>query len=989
MSTNRPLAALAAGIAASLINTPQAHAQESENASIRSGDIQEIIVTGSRIKRSSFDSPVPLAVIDGEALAQSGFTVLGDALNNLPQGLVNSNLQNTSGTLFNAGQSRVDLRGLGSARTLVLVDGRRHLTGDFRTSAVDLNIIPSTMIERIDAISGGASAVYGSEAISGVVNIILKHHMEGFEMDVQGGMTGDSDGEEWKTSLGYGTGFADGRGSFLIGAEWAHVDPIYQIDRDWAYPGVRRDNTVAPQTIVPASRSNTMPTATFQLVNSNNAALARSSSISRDYSAVNANTTECRTATVRPLCQDPWLFYTAEYNALQGELDRRVARAYLDFDITDHLTAFSDVSYAKVDGRAIFQPAFSSAAGGGLLPVVLRGDNAYLNGSSALAGQLRSQWTGAGLALTRTATANVGKFWEELGGRDSLISRDSYRAIVGLNGDFKLFSRDWSWDTYGQYSELEGAATAYNVPNIQRVQQATDAVVLNGAIVCNDAAARAAGCQPWDLINGPSQGAIDWVNASARSDGEASQTVAGLNLSTTVFDLPAGPLAVAFGGEYRKEKSDQIQDPLSASGALFYNAIGRTRGEFDTTEAYAEIVVPILSGLPFAEKLTFEAAGRVGDYSTVGSVDQWRLQATWSPVADIMFRGSTSAAVRAPNITELFAPQGRNFTTAANDPCDRAQVAAIAGNASQLATRVANCSAKIPGYNPATFVSNIGAGRPSLALLQGGNPELFEETADTQSVGAVFRPRWVPNLTFSADYWQIKVDDAINTIPINTLLTNLCYDTPGDPNANRFCDLILRDSTGAATGGLVGGITEVILTNQNVQAIETSGVDAALQHTQDFGGAGVWQIRLDGTKVIRWDLQGIPGGPTTHYAGTLTGVNGAVPEYKVNGTLGWTFHDLTLQWQSRFQDSYAVSEVDPPSSRDPFYTGNYWEHDLRATYRWNEALSLRAGLINITDEHPPLIPEVGGATGAQSSTYDNRGRWFYIGANYSFAPTRR
>jgi len=989
MSTNRPLAALAAGIAASLINAPQAHAQESENASIRSGDIQEIIVTGSRIKRSSFDSPVPLAVIDGEALAQSGFTVLGDALNNLPQGLVNSNLQNTSGTLFNAGQSRVDLRGLGSARTLVLVDGRRHLTGDFRTSAVDLNIIPSTMIERIDAISGGASAVYGSEAISGVVNVILKHHMEGVEFDVQGGMTGDSDGEEWKTSLGYGTGFAEGRGSFLVGAEWGHVDPIYQIDRDWAYPGVRRNNLLAPQTIVPASRSNTMPTATFQLVNNNNPATARSSSISRDYSAVNANTTECRTATVRPLCQDPWLFYTAEYNALQGELDRRVARAYLDFDITDNLTAFADVSYAKVDGRAIFQPAFSSAAGGGLLPVVLRGDNAYLNGGSALAGQLRTQWTAAGLALNRATTANVGKFWEELGGRDSLISRDSYRAIVGLNGDFKVFNHDFSWDTYAQYSELEGAAIAYNVPNIVKVQQATDAVLLNGQIVCNDAAARAAGCQPWDLINGPSQGAIDYVNASARSDGEASQQVAGLNFSTTVFNLPAGPLAVAFGGEYRKEKSDQIQDPLSASGALFYNAIGRTKGEFDTTEAYAEIVIPILSGLPFAEKLTLEAAGRVGDYSTVGSVDQWRLQATWSPVADLTFRGSTSAAVRAPNITELFAPQGRNFTTLANDPCDRAQVAAIAGNASQLATRIANCSADIPGYNPATFVSNIGAGRPSLALLQGGNPDLFEETADTESVGAVFRPRWVPNLTFSADYWKIKVDDAINTIPINTLLTNLCYDTPGDPNSNRFCDLILRDSTGATTGGLVGGISEVILTQQNVQAIETSGVDVALQHTQDFGGAGVWQIRLDGTKVIRWDLQGVPGGPTTHYAGTLTGVNGAVPEYKVNGTLGWTFHDFTVQWQSRFQDSYAVSEVDPPSSRDPFYTGNYWEHDLRATYRWNDSLSLRAGLINLTDEHPPLIPEVGGATGAQSSTYDNRGRWFYIGANYSFGPTGR
>jgi iron complex outermembrane recepter protein len=986
MTTNNRLAALAVGISAGLGLVPASHAQQRTDTAVDSENIQEVVVTGSRIKRSSFDSPVPLAVIDGDALTTSGFTVLGDALNNLPQGLVNSNLQNTSGTLFNAGQSRVDLRGLGSARTLVLVDGRRHLTGDFRTSAVDLNIIPSTMIERIDAISGGASAVYGSEAIAGVVNVILKHRMEGVEFDVQGGMTGENDGEEWKTSLGYGTQFADGRGSVLIGAEWGKVEPILQIDRDWAFPGVRRNNLVSPQTIVPATRTNTMPTATFQLVNSNDPALARSASVALDYSAINANTSECRTGVVRPACQDPWLFYGATYNALQGGLDRRIARAYLDFDLTDNLTVFTDLSYAKVDGRAIFQPAFSSAAGGGLLPVVMRGDNAFLNGTSALAGQLRTQWTAAGLPLARTAVAPVGKFWEELGNRDSLVSRDSYRAIAGLNGGFQLLGRDFSWDTYAQYSELEGVTTAYNVPNIQRLLQATDAVTLDGAIVCNDAAARAAGCAPWDLINGPTQAAKDWANASARSDGLASQAVGGANLSTSLFNLPAGPLGIAIGAEYRKEKSDQIQDPLSASGALFYNAIGRTRGEYDITEGYAEVVVPILSGLPFAERLTFEAAGRMGDYSTVGSVNQWRLQATWAPVTDLAFRGSTSAAVRAPNITELFAPQGRNFTTAANDPCDRAQIAAIAGNAARLATRLSNCGAQIPGYNSATFVSNIGAGRPSLALLQGGNPELFEETADTLSVGAVFRPRWVPGLTFSFDYWKISVDDAVSTIPINTLLTNLCYDAPVEANSNRFCDLVRRDATGASTGGLVGGISEVVLTNQNVQAIETSGIDAAIQHTQDFGRAGLFQVRLDGTKVVRWDLEGIPNGPVTHFAGTLPG---AIPEYKVNGTLGWTFHNLTVQWQTRFQDSYAVSEVDPVSSRDPFFTGNYWEHDVRASYQWSDSLSLRAGLINATDEHPPLLPEVGGATGAQSSTFDNRGRWFYIGANYSFAPRQR
>ncbi|HVF17355.1 MAG TPA: TonB-dependent receptor, partial [Steroidobacteraceae bacterium] len=709
-------------------------------------NIQEVVVTGSRIRRAdTFDSPVPVAIIDGDALKSSGFTVLGDAMSTLPQAMISTNLQSTSGTLFNAGQSRVDLRGLGSARTLVLVDGRRHLTGDFRTSSVDLNMIPSTMIDRIDAISGGASAVYGSEAIAGVVNVVLKRRMDGVEVDFQGGVTEEGDGEEWKASLGYGLPFADGRGSFLIGAEIGKVEPIEQIDRDWAYPGIRRNTLVNPQTVVPQSRSNTMPTATFQLVASPDPALARSSSIALDRSAVLSNSNECRTSTVRPLCQDPWLFYTGAYNVLQGEFERQSARAYVDFALTDNVTTFADVSYTRIDGTALFQPAFSNAAGGGTLPAIIRGDNAYLNGPSPLAAQLRTQWTAAGRPLTRATTVNIGKFWAEFGDRNTRAYRDSYRTIAGLEGNFEMAGREFEWDTYAQYSELEGFTSAYNVPNIQRLLASLDATVEGGQIVCTDPAQRAAGCVPWDIIGGPSQGAIDWSNAIARTDGSASQLVVAANLTTSLFELPAGPLGFAIGGEYREEDSDQIQDPLSASGALFYNGIGRTKGEYDIKEAYTELVVPILADLPGVHRLGLELAGRVGDYSTVGSVEQWRVQASWAPLQDVSFRASQANSVRAPNITELFAPQGRNFTTAANDPCDLSQIAAIAGDAARRATRVANCAAAIPGYNPATFVSNIGSGRPSLALLQGGNPDLIEEVADTFSVGVVVRPRFLEN----------------------------------------------------------------------------------------------------------------------------------------------------------------------------------------------------------------------------------------------------
>jgi outer membrane receptor protein involved in Fe transport len=682
-----------------------------------SAPLDEVLITGSRVKRpDGFDYPVPVAVVNGDALNSSGYTQIGDALNNLPQALSSTGNQNTSSSLFNSGQQRINLRGIGNARTLVLVDGRRHLTGDFRTNAVDLNSIPSTMIERIEAISGGASAVYGSEAIAGVVNIILKKDLQGFVFDLQGGQTQENDGEEWKGSVGYGTHFADDRGSFLFGAEYARINPVWQIDRDWAFPGIRRNTAVAPQTVIPSSRSNTMPTATFQYVLPMGVP-ARSVSVALDRSAINLETPPCSTGTVAPTCQDPWLFYTATYNALQGLTKRTTARAYGDYKLTDDMKAFADFTFARVDGIGLFQPAFSNAAGGGLLPVDFHGDNGFMQGSTALDAQMRTQWAAAGLGFTQSALARVGKFWGELGRRDSEVLRNSYRLVSGIEGGLQLLDRSVTYDAYVQYSELDGFTKAFNVPNIARVQQATDAVLLNGQVVCRDAAARAAGCVPWDLINGPSPEAVAWANADARANGLARQRIFATNFSTDLFQLPAGGLGFAIGAEYRKEQSDQIQDDLSASGQLFYNAIGRTKGEYNITEGYAELVVPLLKDKLFAHRLSIEGAERVGHYSTVGSVNQWRVGLQWSPIQDLSFRGSRSVAVRAPDITELFGPQGQNFTTLANDPCDTAQVAAIANDPARRANRIANCAAAIANYNPNTFVSNFGANLPSLQLL--------------------------------------------------------------------------------------------------------------------------------------------------------------------------------------------------------------------------------------------------------------------------------
>ena len=982
MNTKLRSALLMSAASASLLAAPTFAQAQTAGEGV---DVGEIVVTGSRIRRDTFSSPQPLSVVSAEAIREQGQVSLGDIL--LEQPVINpaTNPQNSSGTLFLAGQSRADIRGLGPTRTLVLMDGRRLPFSDASSPAVDLNTIPSLMVERIETIAGGASAVYGSEAISGVVNFIMKKEQDGLELDVQAGVTQEGDGEEYRAGFNWGKKLLDDKLNILIGGEFASQDTIMRKDRDWAIPGFRRDTRVTPQPIIPGSRANTSPYATFQLLGG---ALGTARSVTLDVrnpANVVRLSAACSTATVQPDCQDEALFYSGVYDALQGKSNRTVLRGYADYKITDTFKAFVDASYLHGSGYGIFQPAFSSAAGGGTMPVVLRGDNAYLNGAGATAAALRAEWTAAGKTFTQGSTAQVGKFWREFGGRDVKSERDQQRFAGGIEGKFETFGRDVHMDAYVQYSKVTGTTHSYNVPNIARVQQATDAVVLNGQVVCRDAAARAAGCTPWDLVNGASRDAILWTNGIATTDQRVTQTVGGINFDTNLFNLPAGPVGVAFGAEYRKETSFFEQDALSASGALFFNAVGTRQGSYDTKEAYAEVRIPILKDLPFAEELTVELAGRVADYSTIGGTDQYRLHAEWAPVKDVRFRATESTAVRAPNIVELFAPQGRNFTTAALDPCDKDNFRSA--NATQQAARRITCAAAIPGYNSATFISNIGTGRPSLALLQGGNPDLGPEKAHTYQYGVVINPRWVPNLQISVDYFKYNITDAVGSIPINTLLGALCYDDATTPVAsNIFCQQIRRDATGATTGGLVGGVSEVVLVQQNVASTKVEGYDYSISYgfqTEDLMGKdyGSIALRLDATWMYQFVTQGLPGQAYTQFANTITN---ATPEWKANASARWSYDKFSFSWSTIYYGSMIANQAQQAGVITPYKTGDYFRHDIRATYKLNDEIRFRAGIVNLFNKKPPSLPETYLGTGTGSSQYDNAGRFFFVGANMDF-----
>ena len=343
-------------------------------------------------------------------------------------------------------------------RTLVLMDGRRLPFSDASSPAVDLNTIPSLMVDRIETVPGGVSAVYGSEAIAGVVNFIMKKEQDGLEIDLQGGIAEEGDGEEFRAGFNWGAKYFDDRLNVLIGGEYANLDKIMQRDRDELYPGFRRNNTpgVTPQPIIPNSRTNANSTATFQLIGGNVLGTARSVTLdARNPTQVVRLSPACSTATVQPTCQDESLIYSTQFSALQGKGYRGVLRSYVDYKITDTFKAFLDASYVKVGGYGYFGPAFANAAGGGTLPLVFRGDNAFLNGPGATAAALRAEWLAAGKTLTQGSTAQVGKQFVEFGGRDVKTEREQYRIAGGIEGQFETFGRTVNMDSYVQYSRLD------------------------------------------------------------------------------------------------------------------------------------------------------------------------------------------------------------------------------------------------------------------------------------------------------------------------------------------------------------------------------------------------------------------------------------------------------------------------------------------------------------------------------------------------------
>lgn len=1017
--------------------------QDQTGTAEEQSDSAQIVVTGSRIRRPNLEGNAPIATISGAEFFETGQLSIGDTLNELPQLRSTFSQQNSTRFLGTRGLNLLDLYGLGTQRTLVLVNGRRHVGSDVLSNGVspDTNTFPTDMIERVDIVTGGASSVYGSDAIAGVVNFILKQDYEGVQVRGQSGLSKYRDAGNRYVSVLAGTNFSEGRGNIAINLEYAQSDDFYGSKR----PAMRQNDTFIVVDSDPAGTPNgsdgvfdrqflrDVRSATISLGGQTGIYPGAGAACGRDVfgAAYVCNMLfQPDGSLVSQTGQRVGLSPNGNYLggngtssredrllALSPNLERISINVIGHYEFSPAFVPFWEAKYVRADAYGSQSgPFFSQGTtlgdpGGRERP---RLDNPYLSAASraTLTEQLLASTvnpnTGAALTdaqlASQRAAINAGTFrfnlrrnWVDFGIRDEKIRRETYRAVVGVRGDF---NDDWNYEIAVNYGEHRERNVIMGNVNVQRYLLALDTTRdTSGNIVCrsklnptgtadygDDAAILAADIAACVPLNPFGQGSVtdaarNYILMNTIATGKITQfDISGFIAGDTsaFLNLPGGPIGFSVGAEYRREKVFYDLDELTQQGYAFYNAIPTFRAPaFEVKELYGEVSLPLLRDVPFFHELTANASGRVSDYKgKTGTVYTYGGELTWSPVQDIRFRGTYNKAIRAPNVVDLYSEQSQNFATAPNDPCSARNIGAGSS------TRAANClAAGIPASYDFVYTSSI-------ELISGGNPDLREETSTSWTVGTVLQPRWVPGLSLSVDYFDIKVDNVI-TAPSAQQILNACYDAPNLNNP--FCGLFTRNGSGVGPNEeapyqvLQGTLQQTTL---NYAKLTARGINAELNYRRQFSWGSVGLKTLY-TRMLERNEYLNPADPT--FRNQILEELGD-PKNQVNMNADVKVGKLTLGYQVRWIDKMYINTYEdynsvngqPPQNADYASIKKYpdvFYHDVRLGFDLTEKFNLYAGVDNVGNRMPPL-----GLTGvgAGSGIYDVRGRYFYLGAVAKF-----
>jgi outer membrane receptor protein involved in Fe transport len=1007
----------------------------------KSESVTEIIVTGSRIARPNLESNVPITTLGGEEFTQTGNTSIGDILNELPAIRNTFSQANSSRFLGTTGLNLLDLRGLGTQRTLVLVNGRRHVGSDILANAVspDTNTFPIDLIERVDVVTGGKSSVYGSDAIAGVVNFVLKKNFEGLEFRGQGGISSESDGENYTVSGVWGKNFFDDRGNVAVNIEYARQEEFFASERDNLKiasgfvtvdtdpPGsVNGADGVIDRIFVRDPRFSTIANQ-GSLLFINNAAGAPAP-CGRD--ALGApfgcsflfqpdGTLIAQTGTRVGLAPNGTFdggngLTLREGNqlAVLPELERVNFNLIGSLEINSAFRPFVEAKFIRGESLSFGSPAFFQGGTIDGFREQPRFDNPFL--TDAARATINQARVAQGLLPVTNPAARIAlrKNLLDLGPRQEEATRETYRIVLGVEGDI---SSNWNYEFAFNYGKFKEDTEVLGNLDVQRFVLAMDSVrAPNGQIVCrsqidpnaafpidptnafgvNKLAGDIAACVPVNPFGSGNitDGARGYLLQDTTSVAEIEQLVVNASVagdSSALFSLPAGPIGIAAGFEHREEKNFFRAEDLVTSGLTFYNALAPFNPPtFKVDEVFGELRIPVLKELPGANELTLTGAGRYSDYEgATGEVFAYDYGLEYAPIEGLTFRVGIARAVRAPNLSDSFSALGQNFANV-GDPCSARNV----GTGSS--TRAANClAAGAPANYDFVYLS-------SLSFLSGGNPNLREESSDSSTIGFVFQPTFLPGFSLAVDYFDIEIEDVI-TAPGAQQILNACYDAAS--LNNQFCALFGRstapnsmDAQGNIIGNgpngeiqfqiLEGNLRQVVL---NFAKSQSRGVDVEAAYRFDIPSIGRLNTRLIATRTLQRDdfLDPVNPGRANQILQELgdprNQFNLDVDLVSGQWTFGYELRYIGKMLITSAEDIFGVAGM-PPQNKDfaptTFY-GSTTYSDVRVAYDPNRQWNFYVGVDNVTDNLPPLGLT---GTGGGSGIYDARGRFFYGGARWRF-----
>jgi len=944
-------------------------------------ELEEILVTGTRIAQRDFESASPMVSVSQEFFARTGSSTVETALNTLPQFV--PAYTSTSILASNGGQANVQLRGLGPGSTLILIDSKRLIPAN-GSGVVDLNIIPPSLIESVDIITGGASAVYGSDAMAGVVNFRLKNDFDGVEFDGHWGQTERGDGADYGGGVTAGLNFAAGRGSVLGYVGYAERETVLSTKRDFARyslryfgPGVGGvgpggaflpdlGSRIEEGQVVDVHPSETAFESLFGSYGYPGRFDPRQTSFS-----VNGDGTVFTQGTWDPGSvlnfrgeRDPFTFNDRFYTtndapyAMELPLKRGSAFTRASFEFNDSAELYAQGLYAdynvdlRNDPTSMFELVFMPPTNPYIPP-----DLQFLLDSRP----------------NPDADVALDKHMSELGPRVSSFEYDVYQATLGLRG--KVFA-GWSYDLYVQTGANDQRETQSGSSLISRIEDLTFAPD-GGKAICG-------GFNPFG-VGSISAECAAYIAAGASNRASVDQTIIEASLNGPLLQLPAGELRAAFGAFYKKDEYRYSADPVATATVspkdlrvdfLDSNGAPDIDANDENTDLYVEASIPLLADRPGIRSLETVVGYRYSKYASAGGVDAYKADLLYRPVDAVQLRSSYQHAVRAPSIFELYVPQlPTNELYSGGDPCE---VDSEQRKGPDRLSVEALCLAQ--GF-PDKFLASYDDPDDQARGFVGGNPDLDPETADTLTVGVVltsqFASRWLDRLQVSLDWYNIEIDDAIAFVPADLFIAR-CYDVtfnPGFDVANEWCRTFSRDPAS-------GDIVDAYAILRNSAGLRTSGLDIELAWWLDLGPGELglnWLV----SHMDSFERLEAPGIPTTEFVGTVGSnfIGTSFPEWK------WNL-DLTYEWQALTLDAgwHYVGGMNDACIRE-FHVPHYDSFDLGASFDFDESrlagLQLRVGLENVTDQDPPIIP-CWNSVNTEASQYDVLGRRYFVSLRYSF-----